>query len=51
MMIIQSIRDYIVFRVSTHEGQIHLLTYKFSMVYRIPEEVYETKQKAKEINN
>lgn len=39
------------FRVSTHEGQIHLLTYKFSMVYRIPEEVYETKQKAKEINN
>ncbi len=39
------------FRVSTHEGQIYLLTYKFSLVYRIPEEVYETKKKAKEINN
>ena len=39
-----------VFRVGTEEGQIHLLTSKCKMEYRIPEEVYETKQKAEEAN-
>ena len=39
-----------VFRVGTEEGQIHLLTLKCKMEYRIPEEVYETKQKAEEAN-
>ena len=38
------------FRVGTNNGQIHLLTFKFTMEYRIPEQVYETKQKAEEAN-
>ena len=36
------------FRVGAESGQIHLLTLKCKMEYRIPEEVYETKQKAEE---
>ena len=36
------------FRVGTDNGQINLLTFKFTMEYRIPEQVYETKQKAEE---
>ena len=39
------------FRIGREAGQIHLLTFKCTMEYRIPEEVYETKQKAEEANN
>lgn len=38
------------FMVGKEFGQINLLTFKCAMEYRIPEEVYETKQKAIEAN-
>ena len=38
------------FRVGKEFGQISLLTFKCTMEYRIPEEVYETKQMALKAN-